>query len=270
MLRTFGEHIFNRYVEIKRQEWEDYRVQVTSGSSTGTCRSSSRLDTGHGSSPLHLRHRRRPAREVGRLPRLARRASSSPSGPRSCRPSSWTRRTTSPPRTCPATPSRRKALTATEDLQGGELAPAVIVYYRESGLTAADAAKIQADVKRLTAKRFPGVVRDGSKAGGRAVRSARAAERLRRPVHPDAGAAGGLRAVRRARLLGGRQGGDRHRLHQGQRRGRHDPRPGRLLARPGVRSGRRPRGEDHRRRRLLRRRHQGLRGRSTGRCCWPR
>jgi glutamine synthetase len=29
MLRTFGEHIFNRYVEIKRQEWEDYRVQVT-------------------------------------------------------------------------------------------------------------------------------------------------------------------------------------------------------------------------------------------------
>jgi len=29
VLRTFGEHIFNRYIEIKRQEWEDYRVQVT-------------------------------------------------------------------------------------------------------------------------------------------------------------------------------------------------------------------------------------------------
>jgi glutamine synthetase len=29
VLRTFGEHIFNRYVEIKRKEWEDYRVQVT-------------------------------------------------------------------------------------------------------------------------------------------------------------------------------------------------------------------------------------------------
>ncbi len=29
VLRTFGEHTFNRYVEIKRQEWEDYRVQVT-------------------------------------------------------------------------------------------------------------------------------------------------------------------------------------------------------------------------------------------------
>ncbi|MGI8556865.1 MAG: glutamine synthetase family protein [Solirubrobacteraceae bacterium] len=28
-LRTLGEHMFNRYVEIKRREWEDYRVQVT-------------------------------------------------------------------------------------------------------------------------------------------------------------------------------------------------------------------------------------------------
>ena len=29
VLRALGEHTFNRYVEIKRQEWEDYRVQVT-------------------------------------------------------------------------------------------------------------------------------------------------------------------------------------------------------------------------------------------------
>src|SRR5438067_13898466 len=29
VLRTLGEHMFNRYVEIKRQEWEDYRIQVT-------------------------------------------------------------------------------------------------------------------------------------------------------------------------------------------------------------------------------------------------
>ena len=28
-LRTLGEHMFNRYVEIKRQEWEEYRGQVT-------------------------------------------------------------------------------------------------------------------------------------------------------------------------------------------------------------------------------------------------
>ena len=29
MLRTLGEHTFNRFVEIKRAEWEDYRVRVT-------------------------------------------------------------------------------------------------------------------------------------------------------------------------------------------------------------------------------------------------
>jgi putative drug exporter of the RND superfamily len=63
-----------------------------------------------------------------------------------------------------------KALTATEDLQGGELAPAVIVYERRSGLTAEDRAKIQDDVARLTKERFPGVVPDGATAaaGGEA------------------------------------------------------------------------------------------------------
>ena len=63
-----------------------------------------------------------------------------------------------------------KALTATEDLQGGELAPAVIVYERKSGLTPADFAKIREDVKRMTEKRFPGVVPDGATAaaGGEA------------------------------------------------------------------------------------------------------
>jgi glutamine synthetase len=29
VLRTLGEYMFNRFVEIKRKEWEDYRVQVT-------------------------------------------------------------------------------------------------------------------------------------------------------------------------------------------------------------------------------------------------
>ena len=29
VLRVLGEHVFNRYIEIKRQEWDDYRVQVT-------------------------------------------------------------------------------------------------------------------------------------------------------------------------------------------------------------------------------------------------
>jgi RND superfamily putative drug exporter len=62
-----------------------------------------------------------------------------------------------------------KALTATEDLQGGELAPAVIVFRRESGLTAADRRLIGEDVAKLTDQRFPGVVADGATAaaGGR-------------------------------------------------------------------------------------------------------
>jgi RND superfamily putative drug exporter len=59
-----------------------------------------------------------------------------------------------------------KALTAAEELQGGELAPAVIVYHRESGLTAADKARIVADVGRLTERRFAGVVPDGAAAAG--------------------------------------------------------------------------------------------------------
>src|ERR687896_189226 len=62
------------------------------------------------------------------------------------------------------------ALTAAEDLQGGELAPAVIVYRRESGLTPADREKIVEDVQRLTDRRFPGCGPDGAAAaaGGEA------------------------------------------------------------------------------------------------------
>jgi RND superfamily putative drug exporter len=67
-----------------------------------------------------------------------------------------------------------KALTAIEDLQGGELAPAVIVFRRESGLTAADRRLIKEDVAKLTETRYPGVVADGAtaaaggKGGGKA------------------------------------------------------------------------------------------------------
>jgi putative drug exporter of the RND superfamily len=49
-------------------------------------------------------------------------------------------------------------------LQGGELAPAVIVYRRAGGLTAADRRKIAEDVGRLTEKRYPAVVADGATA----------------------------------------------------------------------------------------------------------
>ena len=81
-----------------------------------------------------------------------------------------------------------KALTATEDLQGGELAPAVIVYRRDSGLTAADRRKIQADVAKLTEERYPGVVADGSTAasGG----SQRAASEEQGPAAGAGGQAG--------------------------------------------------------------------------------
>jgi RND superfamily putative drug exporter len=68
------------------------------------------------------------------------------------------------------------ALTATEELQKGEIAPAVIIYRNESGLTAADRKTIETDVEQMTAKRFPGVIPDGATAaaGGKEVKGAKA------------------------------------------------------------------------------------------------
>ncbi len=87
-----------------------------------------------------------------------------------------------------------KALTAAEDLQGGELAPAVILYRRESGLTPADKQKIVTDVEALTAKRFQAVVADGATAaaGGQSGGDSRqapppAAEGCGTPVTPIPG-----------------------------------------------------------------------------------
>jgi RND superfamily putative drug exporter len=57
-----------------------------------------------------------------------------------------------------------KALAATESLQNGELAPAVIIFRRESGLTAADRRTIVEDVEKMTEERFPGVIPDGATA----------------------------------------------------------------------------------------------------------
>ncbi len=61
-----------------------------------------------------------------------------------------------------------KALEASEELQGGELAPAVILFRRESGLTDADRQRIVADIGKLTEKRYPAVIADGptAAAGG--------------------------------------------------------------------------------------------------------
>jgi RND superfamily putative drug exporter len=57
-----------------------------------------------------------------------------------------------------------KALAATEELQKGEIAPTVIVFRRESGLTEADRRTIVEDVGKMTEKRYPGVIPDGETA----------------------------------------------------------------------------------------------------------
>jgi putative drug exporter of the RND superfamily len=69
----------------------------------------------------------------------------------------------------PGSAESTDALDATESLQNGELAPAVVIYRRASGLTAADRRTIVEDVEKMTRERFPGVVADGetAAAGGK-------------------------------------------------------------------------------------------------------
>jgi RND superfamily putative drug exporter len=64
----------------------------------------------------------------------------------------------------PGSAESTKALNATESLQKGEIAPAVIVFRREAGLTAADRETIAEDIEKMTAERFPGVIPDGATA----------------------------------------------------------------------------------------------------------
>src|ERR1044072_3142005 len=61
----------------------------------------------------------------------------------------------------PGSAESTAALDATEELQKGELAPAVIVYRREPGVTAADRRTIVGDVGQMTEERFPGGVAGG-------------------------------------------------------------------------------------------------------------
>jgi RND superfamily putative drug exporter len=72
----------------------------------------------------------------------------------------------------PGSAESTKALKATESLQDGELAPAVIIYRRESGLTAADRQTIVADVNEMAeGRRFQGVIADGAKAAGKGAKA---------------------------------------------------------------------------------------------------
>ena len=82
------------------------------------------------------------------------------------------------------------ALDATEALQKGELAPAVIVYRRDSGLTAADQRTIVEDIGRMTEERFPGVIADGATAaagGGKAQTLDKAPSEASKGLPPGCG-----------------------------------------------------------------------------------
>jgi RND superfamily putative drug exporter len=57
-----------------------------------------------------------------------------------------------------------KALDATEQLQNGEIATAVIVYRNDAGLTPANFETIEANVATMTDERFEGVIADGATA----------------------------------------------------------------------------------------------------------
>ncbi len=61
------------------------------------------------------------------------------------------------------------ALNATEELQNGEIAPAVVIFRRDSGLTPGDFKTIEETVGKMASKPFPGLIGDGetAAAGGK-------------------------------------------------------------------------------------------------------
>jgi RND superfamily putative drug exporter len=95
----------------------------------------------------------------------------------------------------PGSAESTKALNATETLQKGEIAPAVIVFRRESGLTPADFKTIVEDVGKMTKKRYPGVIPDGATAagGGKPTASEKKLERLESKIKSLGGSAPGQR-----------------------------------------------------------------------------
>ncbi len=80
------------------------------------------------------------------------------------------------------------ALDATEALQNGEIASAVIVYRNDSGLTPANFRTIEENVAAMTEERFEGVIADGATAAAGGKAPAAAAEKAAAP--PAAGEVG--------------------------------------------------------------------------------
>jgi RND superfamily putative drug exporter len=70
----------------------------------------------------------------------------------------------------PGSAESTAALEATKSLQGGELAPAVVIFQRESGLTGADRRTIVESVAKMDGRRFPGVIADGTTIAGKGAR----------------------------------------------------------------------------------------------------
>jgi hypothetical protein len=130
----------------------------------------------------------------------------------------------------PGSAESTDALDATEELQNGELAPAVIVYRRESGLTAGDRRTIVEDVGKMTQERFPEWSPTGKRPrpGQRGQRAGQSnapgrTARMRHPHQHHSRPTGRLRPVRRTDLLRRRQGGDRHRLINAEGEGEKHP-----------------------------------------------
>jgi putative drug exporter of the RND superfamily len=80
-----------------------------------------------------------------------------------------------------------KALDATEQLQNGEIAPAVIVYRNDSGLTPANFETIEEDVAGMTEEKFEGVIPDGATAAAGGKTPVAEREAAGNPVAGDPG-----------------------------------------------------------------------------------
>ena len=189
--------------------------------------------------PLHLR--RRPSLEVGRLRDLVPRRSSSPPARPTCRASSKTPKATRRPPTCRATPNRPRRWTPPSRCRrrnrarGDRLPARVRPHRRRPPHDRRGRRQMTRSASRAwspTAQPPPPAA--GQLAAGPA-RAARPAAGCGTPTTTVPGQPAGYAPFVGPVCSTGRQGGDRHRLHQGRRRGRTDRRPGQGLARRDLR-----------------------------------